>query len=151
MPRPLLMSLQVPSNPLTLCCFVLKTLNRRLLRWTVVQVCRPTLLIPYTICVPFKAAGVGEGIRPGDGHCPGGEPQGEQTHRQHDADADGENFIRPDICPQPQRWDQHHPTGPAENAVDDTGQKPGEDNAKLKMIFLVRKKAPPVEVFHRRC
>lgn len=46
MPRPLLMSLQVPSNPLTLCCFVLKTLNRRLLRWKVVQVCRPTLLIP---------------------------------------------------------------------------------------------------------
>lgn len=59
MPRPLLMSLQVPSNPLTLCCFLLKSLNRRSSRWRVAQVCIPTLLIPYTICVPFKAAGGG--------------------------------------------------------------------------------------------
>ena len=65
MPRALLMSLQVPSDPLTLCCFALKTLNRRLSRWRVAQVCRPTLLIPYTICVPFKAAGVGEGVSTG--------------------------------------------------------------------------------------
>lgn len=65
MPRALLMSLQVPSGPLTLCCFVLKTLNRMLSRWRVAQVCRPTLLIPYTICVPFKAAGVGEGVSMG--------------------------------------------------------------------------------------
>lgn len=65
MPRPLLMSLQVLSNPLTLCCFLLKTLNRRLSRWRVAQVCIPTLLIPYTICVPFKAAGVGEGVSTG--------------------------------------------------------------------------------------